>query len=63
MTGGYLFSFNDDAYLDSTEIFVNEKVGWISNKKYSLPHPMRYLSGISINNKIFMIGKKLKAKI
>ena len=58
MTGGYFLE--EDAniiYLDSTEIMVEEQMGWELLQKHPLPHPMKDLRGISIKNKIFMIGK------
>ena len=59
MTGGFLFSNSARAttYLDSTETMVSEENGWKINQEHSLPHPMAYLQGISIQNNIIMIGK------
>ena len=36
---------------------VEEKTGWEVLEKHPLPHPMKDLRGVSIENKIFMIGK------
>ena len=59
MTGGMLLSRSAHAvtYLDTTETMVSEENGWKINQKHSLPHPMAYLHGISIQNNIIMIGK------
>ena len=52
VTGG-----SSNRLIDSTEIMVEEKTGWEILEKHPLPHPMKDLRGISIKNKIFMIGK------
>ena len=61
VTGGTAFQVVNDnnnvIYRDSTEIMVEEKTGWEVLEKHLLPHPMKDLRGISIKNKIFMIGK------
>ena len=58
MTGGYFLEEDANViYLDSTEIMVEEQMGWELLQKHPLPHPMKDLRGISIKNKIFMIGK------
>ena len=59
VTGGTAFQVenNNVIYRDSTEIMVEEKTGWEVLEKHPLPHPMKDLRGISIKNKIFMIGK------
>ena len=60
MTGGYFLQ--DDVnviYLDSTEIMVEEEIGWVLIQEHALPHPMKDLRGISIQNKVFMIGKNV----
>ena len=54
VTGG-----SSNMLLDSTEIMVEEKTGWEILEKHPLPHPMKDLRGISIQNKIFMIGKNV----
>ena len=60
MTGGYfLEEYANVIYLDSTEIMVAEQMGWELLQKHPLPHPMKDLRGISIQNKIFMIGKNV----
>ena len=61
VTGGSAFQVVNDnkhvIYRDSTEIMVEEKTGWEVLEKHPLPHPMKDLRGVSIENKIFMIGK------
>ena len=60
MAGGY--HLDDDAQvvrLNSTEIMVEEEIGWVLIQKHPLPHPMKDLRGISIQNKIFMIGRNV----
>ena len=61
VTGGTAFQVVDDnnniIYRDSTEIMVEEKSGWEVIEKHPLPHPLKDLRGVSIENKIFMIGK------
>ena len=61
VTGGTAFQVVNDnnnvIYRDSTEIMVEEKTGWEVLEKHPLPHPMKDLRGVSIENKIFMIGK------
>ena len=59
VTGGTAFQVenNNVIYRDSTEIMVEEKTGWEVLEKHPLPHPMKDLRGVSIENKIFMIGK------
>ena len=60
MTGGYFLQ--DDInfiYLDSTEIMAEEQMGWVLIQEHPLQHQMRDLRGISIQNKIFMIGKNV----
>ena len=59
VTGGTAFQVenNNVIYRDSTEIMVEEKAGWEVLEKHPLPHPMKDLRGVSIENKIFMIGK------
>ena len=60
MTGGYFLQ--DDVnviYLDSTEIMAEEQMGWELLQEHPLPHPIYDLRGISIQNKIFMIGKNV----
>ena len=60
MTGGYFLE--EDAniiYLDSTEIMAEEQMGWVLIQEHPLPHPMKDLRGISIQNKVFMIGKNV----
>ena len=58
--GGYFYQDNANiVFLDSTEIMVKEKIGWKLLQKHPLPHPMKDLRGISLQNKIFMIGKNL----
>ena len=59
MAGGYFVQDDNAVIHDSTEIMTNEKTGWKILQKHPLPHPMRDLGGISIQNKIFMIGKNL----
>ena len=44
-------------YLDSTETMVSEENGWKIIQKSSLPHPMSFLRGISIQNQIIMTGR------
>ena len=60
MAGGY--HLDDDAQvvrLNSTEIMVEEEIGWVLIQEHPLPHPMKDLRGISIQNKVFMIGKNV----
>ena len=61
VTGGTAFQVVNDnnniIYRDSTEIMVEEKSGWEVIEKHPLPHPLKDLRGVSIENKIFMIGK------
>ena len=60
MAGGY--HLDDDAQvvrLNSTEIMVEEDIGWVLIQEHPLPHPMNDLRGISIQNKVFMIGKNV----
>ena len=59
MTGGILFSNSARAntYLDSTETMVSEEDGWRIIQKSSLPRPMAYFQGISMQNKIIMLGR------
>ena len=57
VTGGSSYIENNFVIHDSTEIMVEEKTGWEVLEKHPLPHPMKDLRGISIKNKIFMIGK------
>ena len=60
MTGGYFLQDNVNLiYLDSTEIMVEEEIGWVLIQEHPLPHPMKDLRGISIQNKVFMIGKNV----
>ena len=60
MAGGYFYQDNANVvFLDSTEIMVKEKIGWEVLQKHPLPHPMKDLRGISIQNKVFMIGKNV----
>ena len=60
MTGGYFLQDNVNIiYLDSTEIMVEEQMGWELLQEHPLPHPIKDLRGISIQNKIFMIGKNV----
>ena len=60
VTGGYFLEEDANViYLDSTEIMVEEQMGWELLQKHPLPHPMKDLRGISIQNKIFMIGKNV----
>ena len=60
MAGGYFYQDNANVvFHDSTEIMVKEKIGWVLLQKHPLPHPMIDLRGISMQNKIFMIGKNL----
>ena len=60
VAGGYFYQDNANVvFHDSTEIMVKEKIGWVLLQKHPLPHPMIDLRGISIQNKIFMIGKNL----
>ena len=60
VAGGYFYQDNANiVFLDSTEIMVKEKIGWKLLQKHPLPHPMKDLRGISLQNKIFMIGKNL----
>ena len=58
MTGGILFSNSARAntYLDSTETMVSEENGWKIIEKNFLPHPLAFVQGVSIQNKILMIG-------
>ena len=60
MTGGMLLSKSAQAvtYLDTTETMVSEENGWKIIQKNSLPRPMSFLRGISIQNKIIMTGRK-----
>ena len=44
-------------YLDSTETMVSEENGWKIIQKNSLPRPMSFLRGISIQNQIIMTGR------
>ena len=59
VTGGILFSNRARAttYLDSTETMVSEENGWKIIQKSSLPRPMAYFQGISMQNKIIMLGR------
>ena len=59
VTGGSSYIENNFVYHDSTEIMVEEKTGWEVLEKHPLPHPMKDLRGVSIENKIFMIGKNV----
>ena len=60
MTGGYFLQDNVNfIYLDSTEIMAEEQMGWELLQEHPLPHPIKDLRGISIQNKIFMIGKNV----
>ena len=60
VAGGYFYQDNANVvFHDSTEIMVKEKIGWVLLQKHPLPHPMIDLRGISMQNKIFMIGKNL----
>ena len=60
MAGGYFYQDNANVvFHDSTEIMVKEKIGWVLLQKHPLPHPMIDLRGISMQNKIFMIGKNV----
>ena len=63
MTGGILFSNSARAttYLDSTETMVSEENGWKIIEKNLLPHPLAFLQGVSIQNKILMIGIDFKS--
>ena len=45
--------------LNSTEIMVEEEIGWVLIQEHPLPHPMNNLRGISVQNKIFMIGRNV----
>ena len=44
-------------YLDTTETMVSEENGWKIIQKSSLPRPMAYFQGISMQNKIIMLGR------
>ena len=60
MTGGYFLQ--DDVnviYLDSSEIMADEQRGWELLQEHPLPHPIKDLRGISIQNKIFMTDKNV----
>ena len=59
MTGGmqYYKHLQAVTYLDSTETMVSEENGWKIIQKSSLPHPMSFLRGISIQNQIIMTGR------
>ena len=59
MAGGYFVQDDNVVIRDSTEIMAKEKTGWKILQNHPLPHPIRDLRGISIQNKIFMIGKNL----
>ena len=63
VAGGYFYQDNANVvFLDSTEIMVKEKIGWEVLQKHPLPHPMKDLRGISLRNKIFMIGTNLLSR-
>ena len=59
MAGGYHLVDDAQVVLNSTEIMVEEDIGWVLIQEHPLPHPMNDLRGISIQNKIFMIGKNV----
>ena len=57
--GSHLEEDADIIYFDSTEIMAEEQMGWVLIQEHPLQHQMRDLRGISIQNKIFMIGKNV----
>ena len=59
MAGGYHLDDDAQVVLNSTEIMVEQEIGWVLIQEHPLPHPMKDLRGISIQNKVFMIGKNV----
>ena len=57
--GSHLEEDANIIYFDSTEIMAEEQMGWVFIQEHPLQHQMRDLRGISIQNKIFMIGKNV----
>ena len=57
--GSHLEEDANIIYFDSTEIMAEEQMGWVLIQEHPLQHQMRDLRGISIQNKIFMIGKNV----
>ena len=57
--GSHLEEDANIIYFDSTEIMAEEQMGWELLQEHPLPHPIKDLRGISIQNKIFMIGKNV----